>query len=194
MGIPTVFVRLTGCPLRCRYCDTTYAFKGGKWMSLAEITSKVIDYDIRHITVTGGEPLAQPACLLLLPELCNRNLIVSLETSGAMKIDQVDPRVITVMDIKTPASGEVEKNHWQNINHLRTNDQVKFVICNREDYLWARRILDEHQLPGRCEVLFSPSFDELEPAHLAEWILKDRLAVRFQLQLHKILWGDVPGR
>lgn len=163
-------------------------------MSFTEIMSEVIGYDIRHITITGGEPLAQPTCLPLLSELCDRNLIVSLETSGAMNIDQVDPRVIMIMDIKTPASGEVEKNRWQNINHLRINDQVKFVICDRQDYLWARRILNQHQLPGRCEVLFSPSFDELDPAHLAEWILEDRLAVRFQLQLHKILWGDTPGR
>lgn len=194
VGIPTVFIRLTGCPLRCQYCDTTYAFTGGEWMYLTDVESEVASYSIRHVTVTGGEPLAQRDCLSLLSNLCDKKFKVSLETSGALAIDQVDPRVVKIMDIKTPASGEAERNCWQNVNHLRRKDQVKFVICNREDYLWAKLVLDEHRLIDRCEVLFSPSFDELEPKRLAEWILTDRLAVRFQLQLHKILWGDVPGR
>ena len=163
-------------------------------MSLTEIGSEVADYNSNHVTVTGGEPLAQPTCLPLLSDLCDRDFYVSLETGGAMEVNPVDPRVVKVMDIKTPASGEMEKNCWQNVAHLRSQDQIKFVICNRGDYLWARDILREYRLTSRCEVLFSPSFDELEPARLAEWILEDRLPVRFQLQLHKILWGNVPGR
>ncbi len=163
-------------------------------MSLTEIISEVADYSIHHVTVTGGEPLAQPTCLPLLSDLCDRDFYVSLETGGAMDVNPVDPRVVKVMDIKTPASGEMEKNCWQNVAYLRAQDQIKFVICNRGDYLWARDVLSEYQLTSRCEVLFSPSFDELEPAHLAEWILEDRLTVRFQLQLHKVLWGNVPGR
>jgi len=162
-------------------------------MCLAAVESRVASYNIRHVTVTGGEPLAQRDCLSLLSNLCDQKFKVSLETSGALAIDRVDPRVVKIMDIKTPASGEVEKNCWQNVSYLRRQDQVKFVICNREDYLWAKLVLDEHRLTDRCEVLFSPSFDELEPERLAEWILTDRLPVRFQLQLHKILWGDVPG-
>ncbi len=193
IGVPTVFIRLTGCPLRCQYCDTTYAFTGGKWMNLADIETRVANYNIRHVTVTGGEPLAQRDCLSLLSNLCDQKFKVSLETSGALEIDRVDPRVVKIVDIKTPASGEAEKNCWQNINYLRQQDQVKFVICDREDYLWAKLVLDEHRLTDRCTILFSPSFDELEPRQLAEWILTDRLAVRFQLQLHKILWGSAPG-
>lgn len=193
VGIPTVFIRLTGCPLRCQYCDTTYAFSGGKWMVLADIESKVADFDLKHVTVTGGEPLAQKTCLSLLSNLCDQNYAVSLETSGALDVSQVDPRVVKVMDIKTPSSGEAKKNKWKNVNYLREQDQVKFVICNQSDYVWAKNIIAEYRLIHRCEVLFSPSYDELEPKQLAEWILKDRLKVRFQLQLHKLLWGNEPG-
>ncbi len=194
VGWPTVFVRLTGCPLRCRYCDTEYAFRGGTVMPSEDILDKVADYGVRHVTVTGGEPLAQPACLPLLEWLCDAGYRVSLETSGALDIGGVDPRVMKVMDLKTPGSGEVERNRYDNLDHLGVHDQVKFVICDREDYLWARRTLDEYGIAGRCEVLFSPAFGELDAAQLAGWILDDRLPVRFQLQLHKVLWGDEPGR
>lgn len=194
VGIPTVFIRLTGCPLRCQYCDTAYAFTGGKWMALAGIEAKVADFNLKHVTVTGGEPLAQKTCLSLLSNLCDQNYAVSLETSGALDVSQVDPRVIKVMDIKTPSSGEAKKNKWENVNYLREQDQVKFVICNQLDYVWAKNIIQEYRLTHRCEVLFSPSYDELEPKQLAEWILNDRLNVRFQLQLHKVLWGNEPGR
>lgn len=201
VGMPTVFVRLTGCPLRCQYCDTAYAFSGGDWMQLEEISSKVASYNLKHITVTGGEPLAQKSCLSLLSTFCDQNYIVSLETSGALDISEVDPRVIKVMDIKTPASQEVSKNRWENIGYLREQDQVKFVICNQSDYVWAKNIVAEHQLRDRCEVLFSPmmevaesNIEKFEAKHLAEWIVQDQLDVRFQLQLHKILWGDVPGK
>ncbi len=199
VGIPTVFVRLTGCPLRCQYCDTTYAFNGGKWMQLDEIATKVSSFNLKNVTVTGGEPLAQKSCLNLLSTLCDQDYKVSLETSGALDISEVDPRVIKVMDIKTPASEEMKKNHWGNISYLREQDQVKFVICNQSDYVWAKNIVAEYQLRDRCEVLFSPVIDEantdqLEAKQLAEWIVQDQLDVRFQLQLHKILWGDVPGK
>lgn len=194
VGIPTVFIRLTGCPLRCQYCDTTYAFTGGNWASLDDIQAKVSRFNIKHVTVTGGEPLAQKTCLNLLTNLCDQNYVVSLETSGALDISLVDPRVIKVMDIKAPASGEVTKNKWENIKFLREKDQVKFVICNQSDYVWSKNIVEEHQLTDRCEVLFSSSHDQLEPKQLAEWILQDQLEVRFQLQLHKVIWGDEPGR
>lgn len=194
VGIPTVFIRLTGCPLRCQYCDTAYAFTGGKWMVLADIEAKVAAFNLKHVTVTGGEPLAQKTCLSLLSNLCDQNYAVSLETSGAFDVSQIDPRVIKVMDIKTPASGEAKKNKWENVNYLREQDQVKFVICNQSDYVWAKNIIEEYQLTHRCEVLFSPSYDELEPKQLAEWIVEDHLNVRFQLQLHKVLWGNEPGR
>ena len=194
VGIPTVFVRLTGCPLRCQYCDTTYAFTGGSWMNLDEIQEKVRNFKIKHVTVTGGEPLAQKTCLKLLSELCDKKYVVSLETSGALNISEVDPRVIKIMDFKTPASGEVKKNKWENIKYLREKDQVKFVICNQSDYIWSKNIIEQHQLSDRCEVLFSPSFEQLEPKRLANWIVNDHLEVRFQLQLHKILWGNEPGR
>lgn len=193
-GIPTTFVRLTGCPLRCRYCDTAYAFTEGQWMSLEQIEARVAGFGLRHVTVTGGEPLAQKNCLELLRNLCERDHVVSLETSGALDVSQVDPRVIKVMDIKTPASGESARNRWENIPYLRKQDQVKFVLCDRKDYEWARSILREHELEHRCEVLFSPAFGDLEFRRLAEWILEDRLPVRFQLQLHKLLWGDERGR
>jgi 7-carboxy-7-deazaguanine synthase len=198
-GMPTVFVRLTGCPLRCQYCDTAYAFKGGDWMLLDEIASKVSGFNLKYVTVTGGEPLAQKSCLELLSKLCDQDYKVSLETSGALDVSEVDPRVVKVMDIKTPSSEEVQKNHWNNIKYLREQDQVKFVICNQADYIWAKNIMVEHQLRDRCEVLFSPVMGEvnqtqLDPAALAEWIVQDQLDVRFQLQVHKILWGDVPGK
>ena len=193
VGVPTIFIRLTGCPLRCQYCDTAYAFTGGNWMNLEGLEAKVASFNLKHVTVTGGEPLAQKTCLSLLSNLCDQNYCVSLETSGALDVSQVDPRVIKVMDIKTPASNEAEKNLWENVNYLREKDQVKFVICNQADYIWSKNIIEEYQLTHRCEVLLSPSYEQLEPRQLAEWILKDQLNVRFQLQLHKILWGDEPG-
>ncbi|RMG33394.1 MAG: 7-carboxy-7-deazaguanine synthase QueE [Gammaproteobacteria bacterium] len=194
VGWPTVFVRLTGCPLRCGYCDTTYAFKGGKVLSFAEILERVAGFGARHVTVTGGEPLAQPGCTELLRQLCDRGYEVSLETSGALDVAPVDPRVSKVMDLKTPSSGESARNRYENIALLTERDQVKFVIGDEADYRWSVEQLEAHDLPGRCEVLFSPVADVLPPARLAEWILRDRLPVRFQLQLHKILWGDEAGR
>ncbi|MEJ2059163.1 MAG: 7-carboxy-7-deazaguanine synthase QueE [Gammaproteobacteria bacterium] len=193
VGLPTVFVRLTGCPLRCDYCDTAYAFTGGTWMTLAQILKTVAQYEPRFVTVTGGEPLAQKDCIPLLRALCDAGYEVSLETSGALDIGAVDPRVSRVMDIKTPASGEAERNRLENLTLLTSKDQVKFVICSREDYEWSRAFVLEHALAMHCEILFSPSHGKLEPHVLAEWILEDRLPVRFQLQLHKYLWGDVPG-
>jgi 7-carboxy-7-deazaguanine synthase len=193
VGLPTVFVRLTGCPLRCGYCDTEYAFQGGHKMSLGEVLAQVAEYRPRHVTVTGGEPLAQKACLLLLSQLCDAGYEVSLETSGALDLTAVDPRVVKVMDLKTPASGECARNRLENIQHLTAQDQVKFVICDRADYDWSREQLVAHGLAQRCEVLFSPCHGRLESRLLAEWILADRLPVRFQLQLHKYLWGDAPG-
>lgn len=194
VGFPTVFIRLTGCPLRCGYCDTTYAFQGGQWMTLDTVLTEVDSHQTRHITVTGGEPLAQKTCIALLNRLCDAGYDVSLETSGALDVSAVDGRVTKVMDLKTPGSGEVEKNYWQNIEHLSARDQVKFVLCDRSDYEWAKQVLEQYQLLSRCEILFSPSFGQLEPQTLATWILEDKLQVRFQLQLHKILWGDEPGR
>lgn len=194
VGLPTVFVRLTGCPLRCLYCDTEYAFHGGSMMSLEQIMAQVADYGPAYVTVTGGEPLAQPNCMPLLSLLCDQGYEVSLETSGAMPVAAVDPRVVKVLDLKTPASGEVAKNDYENIDQLTTNDQLKFVICDRNDYEWARFKLDEYALvPRVSDVLFSPSHEQLAPKELAEWILKDRLPVRLQLQLHKYLWDDAPG-
>lgn len=193
IGWPTVFVRLTGCPLRCGYCDTTYAFQGGEWMSLDAILQRVAFYTPRFVCLTGGEPLAQPGCLLLLEGLCDAGYHVTLETSGALDVSMVDPRVFKVMDLKTPGSGEVARNLWSNLKHIGPKDEIKLVICSRADYDWACRILKEHDLTTRCEVLFSPSHGQIEPRDLAEWILADRLRVRFQLQLHKILWGEEPG-
>ena len=194
VGWPTVFVRLTGCPLRCGYCDTAYAFKGGEWHEVDEVLEEVAQYRVRHVTVTGGEPLAQPECAGLLSALCDAGYEVSLETSGALDISVVDPRVVRVMDLKTPGSGETDKNLFGNIQHLRATDQVKFVITDEADYRWSREQLARWDLTGRCQVLFSPVAGDLPPAQLADWILRDRLGVRFQLQLHKILWGDGPGR
>lgn len=194
VGLPTVFVRLTGCPLRCVYCDTAYAFSGGEMASITEVTAQVAEHQPRYVTVTGGEPLAQPACLPLLVALCDAGYEVSLETSGAMPVAGVDPRVVKVLDLKTPASGEMQRNDYDNIPLLTQNDQVKFVICDREDYEWARFKLDEYQLPDRVsDVLFSPSHEQLAARELAEWILQDNLPVRLQLQLHKLLWHDEPG-
>ena len=194
VGVPTVFIRLTGCPLRCGYCDSEYAFYGGERLELDGILARVAGYSPRYVCVTGGEPLAQRECLTLLTMLCDAGYSVSLETSGAMPLEGVDARVIKVMDLKTPGSGEVGRNRWENIPLLSHQDQVKFVICNREDYDWARFKLDEYQLAARVgDVLFSPSYGEIKPVELAEWILADNLPVRFQLQLHKLLWNDEPG-
>ena len=194
VGVPTVFVRLTGCPLRCQYCDTAYAFYGGESRSLDTILAQVAGYKVHHVTVTGGEPLAQKACQSLLTRLCDAGYAVSLETSGAIAVEEVDSRVSRVVDIKTPGSGEVSKNRFENIPHLTAHDQVKFVICDRADYDWAKQITEEHDLAERCEVLFSPSAQQLPARELADWIVADRLPVRFQIQLHKYLWGDEPGR
>ncbi len=193
VGLPTVFVRLTGCPLRCDYCDTTYAFQGGESLSVDEILSQVAAYSPRYVCVTGGEPLAQKACPELLSRLCDSGYEVSVETSGALDISKVDTRVSRVMDIKTPASSEEASNRYENIDALTANDQVKFVICNREDYDWAKQKLEEFDLASRCEVLFSPVHGDIEARQLAEWILEDNLPVRMQVQLHKYLWGDQPG-
>jgi 7-carboxy-7-deazaguanine synthase len=194
VGYPTVFVRLTGCPLRCRYCDTEYAFYNGQWTDIGAVLKEVAGYGARHVCVTGGEPLAQPNCIELLKALCQAGYQVSLETSGALDTSAVDARVAVVLDVKTPGSGEDRRNRLENLALLKPTDQVKFVICSREDYDWSRAFVLEHRLAGRCQVLFSPSYEELAPATLADWILGDRLPVRFQLQLHKILWGDVPGK
>ena len=195
VGLPTVFVRLTGCPLRCGYCDTSYAFSGGSLRSLDSIVEEVAGYSPRYVCVTGGEPLAQPECLPLLAQLCDRGWEVSLETSGALDVTAVDPRVVRVMDLKTPGSGEVHRNRYDNIAQLTARDQVKFVLTSRADYDWARFKVDEYALVGRVgEVLFSPGFTELAPRDLAQWILDDRLPVRMQLQLHKLIWGEEKGR
>jgi 7-carboxy-7-deazaguanine synthase len=194
VGWPTVFIRLTGCPLRCRYCDTRYAYHGGDTVTLADIMGQVGHYKTRHVTVTGGEPLAQPECLALLTSLCDAGYDVSLETSGAVAIDSVDPRVSIVMDLKTPASGEEQRNLLANLPLLQGKDQLKFVICDRNDYQWATDMLTTHDLASRCEVLFSPSHEQLDGRQLADWVLEDQLPVRMQLQLHKILWGNEPGR
>jgi 7-carboxy-7-deazaguanine synthase len=194
VGWPTVFVRLTGCPLRCQYCDTAYAFHGGAWNEQASVIEQVASHGVRHVCVTGGEPLAQKACFSLLTALCDAGYIVSLETSGALDVSSVDPRVVKVLDIKTPGSAEVSRNLWTNIQHLSSQDQIKFVLCDRSDYDWARQILAEHALAARCTVLFSPSQEQLPARDLADWIIADKLPVRFQLQLHKILWGGEPGR
>jgi 7-carboxy-7-deazaguanine synthase len=194
VGWPTVFVRLTGCPLRCQYCDTTYAFHGGRWLGLDEVLAQVEAAGVRHVCVTGGEPLAQKACLTLLARLCDAGFTVSLETSGAIDVAPVDSRVIRVLDIKTPGSAEVARNRWENLALLSVRDEVKFVLCGRQDYDWAKQILEQHGLARRCTVLFSPSHGQLEAAALADWIVADRLPVRMQMQMHKQLWGNAPGR
>ena len=194
VGWPTVFVRLTGCPLRCGYCDTAYAFHGGQWQEQAEVLATVAGHGVRHVCVTGGEPLAQKACLPLLSALCDAGHTVSLETSGALDVSAVDARVVKILDIKTPGSGEVARNLWSNLARLAPHDQIKFVICNRADYDWAKGVVAENGLSDRHTVLFSPSATELAARDLADWIVADRLDVRFQMQLHKILWGAEPGR
>ena len=194
LGLPTVFVRLTGCPLRCVYCDTEYAFHGGERRQLDDILKEVASYKPRYVCVTGGEPLAQPECHTLLSALCDAGYRVSLETSGALSVAQVDPRVSKVMDLKTPASGEVHRNLMDNIAFITAHDQIKFVLCDREDYDWARFQLDTHSLSEKAgEVLFSPSFGQLNATDLANWIVEDNLPVRFQVQLHKLLWNDAAG-
>ncbi len=193
VGLPTVFIRLTGCPLRCGYCDTEYAFTGGEKFTIDQILEKVAEYQPRYICVTGGEPLAQKNCIPLLKQLCDQGYTVSIETSGALDISQIDSRVIIVMDLKTPGSKELDKNRYENLKYIKKQDQIKFVITNREDYDWAKSTVLEHQLSNQCDVLFSPSYHGIKPADLADWILKDNLPVRMQVQLHKIIWGETPG-
>ena len=193
-GVPTVFVRLTGCPLRCQYCDTAYAFHGGEWWELPAILTRVREYPTRYVCVTGGEPLAQKGCITLLAALCDAGLRVSLETSGAMPLAEVDPRVVKDVDIKTPGSGEEGRNRYEELARLSPHDLVKFVICDRSDYEWSRAKLAQLSLPSGCTVLFSPSHEQLPARELADWILADGLPVRLQIQLHKYLWGNVPGK
>jgi len=194
VGLPTVFIRLTGCPLRCVYCDTAYAFTGGEKIEIDAIIAQAEQYGTPYITVTGGEPLAQPGCLELMTKLLDKGYVVSLETSGALDVSEVDRRVVKVMDLKTPSSGELSRNRYQNIDYLTAKDQVKFVIGNDSDYDWSKSILTKYDLPNLCEILFSPVMGQQNPTELAEKILKDRLPVRFQLQLHKILWDDAQGK
>jgi 7-carboxy-7-deazaguanine synthase len=194
IGWPTVFVRLTGCPLRCQYCDTQYAFYGGEWFGIDQVVARVESFGTRHVCVTGGEPLAQKGCFPLMQRLCDAGYRVSLETSGAIDVSNVDPRVVRVVDVKTPASGEVERNRYANLEVLRPEEQVKFVLCSRADFDWARDFVRERRLHERCTVLFSPSYGQLEARDLAQWVLDERLPVRLQVQLHKILWGDAPGK
>ncbi len=194
IGWPTVFVRLTGCPLRCTWCDTTYSFHGGAWLDIDSILVEVATHRVRHVCVTGGEPLAQKRCLVLLSRLCDAGYEVSLETSGAIDISAVDARVRRVVDLKPPGSGEVARNRWGNLEHLQPHDQIKFVLADRADYDWAVTAIAEHRLADRCAVLFSPVHGRLAPRELAEWMLADHLPVRFQMQLHKLLWDDAKGR
>jgi len=193
-GKPTVFIRLTGCPLRCVYCDSEYAFYGGEWTHFDEILEVTASYGTKNVCVTGGEPLAQKRCLELLERLCDRDYQVSLETSGAIDVSEVDHRVSRVVDIKTPDSGESERNLWANLGCLTAHDQLKFVICSREDYTWSVAEVRSRHLENKFEILFSPAWGQVNPTELAEWVLQDRLNVRVQLQLHKLLWGDVPGK
>ena len=194
VGLPTVFVRLTGCPLRCTYCDTAYAFSGGQNMTVTRILTEVARYHTRYVTVTGGEPLAQKNSLPLLSALCDAGYEVSLETSGALDVSSVDVRVMKVLDIKSPASGEVKKNLWSNLAVLHAHDEIKFVLCDESDYIWAKQVLRERDLADKCTVLFSPAQDQLSPTVLADWILRDSLPVRLQVQLHKLLWGSQQGK
>jgi 7-carboxy-7-deazaguanine synthase len=193
MGLPTVFIRLTGCPLRCGYCDTEYAFTGGTKMAVEDVLEKVASFHPRYVCVTGGEPLAQKEACTLMHQLCNAGYHVSIETSGAITIENIDPRVMIVMDLKTPGSGEVSRNLMSNIPLLKQTDQVKFVLTNRDDYLWAKKTIEEQDLASRCQVLLSPSYAQLQPDILAGWIIEDNLPVRFQVQLHKVIWGEKRG-
>ena len=193
VGLPTVFVRLTGCPMRCVYCDTAYAFNGGSNIEISDILLKVAEYGTQYVTVTGGEPLAQKDCLILLKDLCDAGYSVSLETGGAIDTSKVDSRVSVILDIKTPGSGEMENNKWGNLAHLKKTDEVKFVLCNRADYEWAKELLTTHDIANKCPILFSPVYEQVNPTELAEWVLEDKLPVRMQVQLHKILWGDKSG-
>ena len=193
VGLPTIFIRLSGCPMRCHYCDTAYAFQGGSMMGMDDIMSSIKKYDTRYVTVTGGEPLAQKEVLNLLKTLADSDYEVSLETGGGLSIKEVDPRVKIILDIKTPESGEEKKNHWENLEAINSKDEIKFVLCSREDYDWAKQILDQYQLTEKCEILFSPVYQKLNATDLADWILKDQLHVRMQIQLHKLLWGEKPG-
>ena len=193
VGLPTIFIRLSGCPMRCHYCDTAYAFQGGSMMGMDDIMSSIKKYDTRYVTVTGGEPLAQKEVLNLLKTLADSDYEVSLETGGGLSIKEVDPRVKIILDIKTPESGEEKKNHWENLEAINSKDEIKFVLCSREDYDWAKQILDQYQLTEKCEILFSPVYQKLNATDLGNWILKDQLHVRMQIQLHKLLWGEKPG-
>ena len=193
VGLPTIFIRLSGCPMRCHYCDTAYAFQGGVMMDIDEIMETIKKYDTHYVTVTGGEPLAQKEVLSLLKVLADQNYDVSLETGGGISIKEVDPRIKIILDIKTPESGEDKKNHWENLNLIHAKDEIKFVLCSREDYDWAKKILDQYQLTERCHVLFSPVYQKLNATDLGNWILQDQLPVRLQIQLHKLLWGEKPG-
>jgi 7-carboxy-7-deazaguanine synthase len=194
VGMPTVFVRLTGCPLRCGYCDTSYAFSGGEGMSFDAIRERIVSFGCNRITVTGGEPLSQDGCLELLTMLCDDGFQVSLETSGALDVSGVDSRVNKILDIKTPGSGESDKNLFTNLSHLSRGDQVKFVICDEQDYIWSRQIIEQEALAGIADILMLPAYGKQDPVVLAEWILRDKLPVRFQMQLHKQLWGDAEGK
>ncbi len=193
VGLPTIFIRLSGCPMRCHYCDTAYAFQGGSMMNMDEIMETIKKYDTQYVTVTGGEPLAQKEVLSLLKVLADRNYEVSLETGGGISIKEVDPRIKIILDIKTPESGEEKKNHWENLNLIHAKDEIKFVLCSREDYDWAKKILDQYKLTEKCHVLFSPVYQKINATDLGNWILQDQLPVRLQIQLHKLLWGEKPG-
>ena len=193
VGLPTIFIRLSGCPMRCHYCDTAYAFQGGVMMEIDDIMETIKKYDTHYVTVTGGEPLAQKEVLSLLKVLADQNYDVSLETGGGISIKEVDPRIKIILDIKTPESGEEKKNHWENLNLIHAKDEIKFVLCSREDYDWAKKILDQYKLTERCHVLFSPVYQKLNATDLGNWILEDQLPVRLQIQLHKLLWGEKPG-
>jgi 7-carboxy-7-deazaguanine synthase len=193
MGWPTIFIRLSGCPMRCHYCDTAYAFQGGSMMDIEDIMTSIKKYDTRYVTVTGGEPLAQKEVHNLLKTLADSNYEVSIETGGGLSIKEVDPRIKIILDIKTPESGEEKKNHWENLEIIESKDEIKFVLCSREDYDWAKKILDQYKLTQKCSVLFSPVYQKLDVTDLGNWILKDQLHVRMQIQLHKLLWGEKPG-